>query len=95
MHILSIIRIIGILIMCFSGTMLIPAFVALIYGDGGGKAFMQAFALSLTVGMLLWWPCHHHKQELRSRDGFLIVVAFWFVLGGLAPCHCYYLIHLI
>ena len=84
MHILSIIRIIGILIMCFSGTMLIPAFVALIYGDGGGKAFMQAFALSLTVGMLLWWPCHHHKQELRSRDGFLIVVAFWFVLGGLA-----------
>ena len=53
MHILSIIRIIGILIMCFSGTMLIPAFVALIYGDGGGKAFMQAFALSLTVGMLL------------------------------------------
>ncbi|MBF0752329.1 MULTISPECIES: TrkH family potassium uptake protein [unclassified Pasteurella] len=84
MHILSIIRIIGILVMCFSGTMLIPAFVALIYGDGGGKAFMQAFVLSLTVGSLLWWPCHHHKQELRSRDGFLIVVAFWFVLGGLA-----------
>ncbi|OOF55325.1 potassium transporter [Rodentibacter genomosp. 2] len=84
MHILSIIRIIGILVMCFSCAMLIPAFVALIYGDGGGKAFMQAFALSLTVGTLLWWPCHHHKQELRSRDGFLIVVAFWFVLGGLA-----------
>ena len=70
--------------MCFSGTILIPAFVALIYGDGGGKAFMQAFMLSLTAGTLLWWPCHHHKQELRSRDGFLIVVAFWFVLGGLA-----------
>ena len=84
MHILSIIRIIGILVMCFSGTILIPAFVALIYGDGGGKAFMQAFMLSLTAGTLLWWPCHHHKQELRSRDGFLIVVAFWFVLGGLA-----------
>ena len=84
MHILSIIRIIGILIICFSGTMLIPAFIALIYGDGGGKAFIQAFTFSLTVGVLLWWPCHHYKQELRSRDGFLIVVAFWFVLGGLA-----------
>lgn len=70
MHILSIIRIIGILIMCFSGTMLIPAFVALIYGDGGGKAFMQAFVLSFTVGTLFWWPCHHHKQELRSRRFF-------------------------
>ena len=84
MHILSIIRIIGILVMCFSGTMLVPAFVALIYGDGGGKAFMQAFMLSLTAGTLLWWPCHHYKQELRSRDGFLIVVAFWLVLGSLA-----------
>ena len=81
MHILSIIRIIGILIMCFSGTMLIPAFVALIYGDGGGKAFMQAFALSLTVGILLWWPCHHHKQELRSRDGFLIVAGILVCFG--------------
>ncbi len=50
MHILSIIRIIGILVMCFSGTMLIPAFVALIYGDGGGKAFMQAFYVELDSG---------------------------------------------
>lgn len=84
MHILSIIRIIGILVMCFSCTMLVPAFVALIYDDGGGAAFMRAFAISLGVGVLLWWPCHHHKQELRSREGFLIVVLFWFVLGGLA-----------
>lgn len=84
MHILSIIRIIGILVMCFSCTMLVPAFVALIYYDGGGAAFMRAFAISLGVGVLLWWPCHHHKQELRSREGFLIVVLFWFVLGGLA-----------
>ncbi|HDR0714318.1 TPA: potassium transporter KefA, partial [Pasteurella multocida] len=43
MRILSIIRIVGILVMCFSLTMLAPAFVALLYGDGGGKAFMQTF----------------------------------------------------
>ncbi|OOF71378.1 TrkH family potassium uptake protein [Rodentibacter caecimuris] len=84
MHILSIVRIIGILIMCFSATMLVPAIVALIYGDGGGKAFLQAFVLSFTTGVLLWLPCRHNKQELRSREGFLIVVAFWVVLGSLA-----------
>ncbi|APB79150.1 TPA: potassium transporter [Pasteurella multocida] len=83
MRILSIIRIVGILVMCFSLTMLAPAFVALLYGDGGGKAFMQTFVMSAIVGMLLWWPCHHHKEELRSRDGFLIVVAFWLVLGSI------------
>ena len=56
---------------------------ALFMSDGGGKGLCKLLHC-LTVGMLLWWSCHHHKQELRSRDGFLIVVAFWFVLGGLA-----------
>ncbi|GJJ80096.1 Trk system potassium uptake protein TrkH [Pasteurella canis] len=83
MRILSIIRIIGILVMCFSITMLAPAFVALLYGDGGGKAFVQTFVMSSIVGLSLWWSCHHHKEELRSRDGFFIVVAFWIVLGSL------------
>ncbi|AKD39064.1 hypothetical protein I926_08760 [Pasteurella multocida subsp. multocida OH4807] len=83
MRILSIIRIVGILVMCFSITMLAPAFVALLYGDGGGKAFVQTFVMSSIVGLSLWWPCHHHKEELRSRDGFFIVVAFWIVLGSL------------
>lgn len=63
--------------------MLAPAFVALLYGDGGGKAFVQTFVMSSIVGLSLWWPCHHHKEELRSRDGFFIVVAFWIVLGSL------------
>ena len=84
MHILSILRIIGILVMCFSSTMLLPAIVALIYGDGGGRAFMESFAISCSAGALLWWFCHNHKHELRSREGFLIVVAFWVVLGSLA-----------
>ena len=84
MHILAIIRIVGILIMCFSVTMLLPAFVALVYGDGGGKAFFQSFLLSLLMGGVLWWSCRTHKAELRSREGFLIVVAFWAVLGSLA-----------
>ncbi|NBI43025.1 potassium transporter [[Haemophilus] felis] len=63
--------------------MLIPAFIALLYGDGGGKAFLQAFFMSSIIGIFLWWTCHKHKEELRARDGFLIVVAFWLVLGTL------------
>ncbi|MBN6077618.1 TrkH family potassium uptake protein [Aggregatibacter actinomycetemcomitans] len=83
MHFLSILRIVGILVMCFSCTMLLPAFVALLYGDGGGKAFIQSFVISAIAGVILWWACHHHKEELRSREGFLIVVAFWVVMGSL------------
>ncbi|MDG6897513.1 potassium transporter [Actinobacillus delphinicola] len=81
MQILSVLRIVGILIMGFSGVMLIPASVALIYGDGGGKTFMESFAIFLALGVTLWWLCHNHKEQLRARDGFLIVVAFWVVMG--------------
>lgn len=83
MQFLSIIRIVGILVMCFSFTMLVPAFVALIYGDGGGTSFLEAFVLNFSVGTVLWWLCRHYKHELRSREGFLIVVLFWVVLGSL------------
>ncbi len=81
MQVLSVLRIVGILIMGFSGVMLIPASVALIYGDGGGRTFMTSFAIFLALGATLWWLCHNHKEQLRARDGFLIVVAFWLVLG--------------
>ncbi|MDY4594287.1 MAG: TrkH family potassium uptake protein [[Pasteurella] aerogenes] len=96
MHILSIVRIVGILVMCFSVTMLVPAFVALLYGDGGGKSFMQAFAISLVAGALLWWWSRQHKEELRSREGFLIVVLFWTVLGllGAIPFMLFDMTHL-
>lgn len=83
MQLASIIRIVGILVMCFSFTMLLPALVALLYGDGGGRAFLQAFLLNFSVGTLLWWFCRNEKSELRSREGFLIVVLFWIVLGVL------------
>ncbi len=84
MHLRSIIRIMGILVMCFSLTMLVPALVALIYGDGEGTTFVKSFFISIAIGFSLWWSCRRNKDELRSREGFLIVVAFWFVLGCIA-----------
>lgn len=84
MHILSILRIVGILVTCFSSTMLIPAFVALIYGDGGGKVFVLSFFYNLSAGVGLWWLCREHKASLRSREGVLIVTMFWVLLSLMA-----------
>lgn len=83
MQFFSILRIMGVLMMSFSFTMLVPAGVALIYGDGGGRAFIEAFLLNFSVGLVLWWFCRQHKNELRAREGFLLVVLFWVVLGSL------------
>lgn len=79
----SIIRIVGILTSLFSVTMLPPALVSLIYKDGGGSAFTAAFLVIFLTGVLLWYPVRNEKDELKSREGFIIVVAFWIVLGSL------------
>ncbi|TKB46977.1 potassium transporter [Ferrimonas sediminicola] len=80
----SIVRIIGLLVMLFSLTMVPPALVAVIYKDGEGATFMQALVISLLIGLAAWYPNRHLKEELKAREGFLIVVLFWTVLGSIA-----------
>ncbi len=74
-------KILGLLLMVFSVTMLPPALVALIYGDGGGMPFIYAFLVILSAGTLIWLPVFRVNEELRLRDGFLVVVLFWVALG--------------
>ncbi|KFK92882.1 MULTISPECIES: Trk system potassium transporter TrkH [unclassified Serratia (in: enterobacteria)] len=82
MHFRAITRIVGLLVILFSGTMFIPGLVALIYRDGAGRAFSQTFFVAVTIGLMLWWPNRKQKNELKPREGFLIVVLFWTVLGS-------------
>ncbi|MGK4332095.1 Trk system potassium transporter TrkH [Lonsdalea quercina] len=82
MHLRAITRIVGLLVILFSGTMFIPGLVALIYRDGAGKAFTQTFIAALIIGLVLWFPNRKHRHELKAREGFLIVVLFWTVLGS-------------
>lgn len=75
-------RITAILLMIFSTTMLPPILVDLWYGGDTTPAFLQGMALSLSVGALVWWPVRNHRGELKTRDGFLVVVLFWAVLSA-------------
>ncbi|AWH88773.1 Trk system potassium transporter TrkH [Limnobaculum parvum] len=82
MHFRTITRIVGLLVILFSGLMVVPGIVALIYRDGAGSAFTQTFVVAIIIGLFLWFPNRHQKKELKSREGFLIVVLFWTVLGS-------------
>lgn len=53
MHFRSITRIVGLLVILFSVTMIIPGIVALIYRDGAGRAFSQTFIVALIIGLML------------------------------------------
>ena len=65
----------------FSLTMFPPMLISFIYQENNAEPFADAFLLIFTIGLLLWAPVRHAKQDLRTRDGFLVVVLFWLVLG--------------
>ncbi len=74
-------RILGLLLMVFSLTMLPPALIGMWYADGAVMSFLYAFAFTIVTGVICWFPVMHVKKELRLRDGFVVVVMFWTVLG--------------
>lgn len=81
MHLTLTVKILGLLLMVFSLSMLPSIGVSLVMKDSAQHAFIAGFLITLTAGFLMWLPTRHARKELRTRDGFLITVMFWVVLG--------------
>lgn len=81
MHYALIAKILGLLLMVFSLTMIPPVLVAWIYQDNGEVPFLTSFGITFALGLFLWLPFFRAGGELQSRDGFLVVTLFWTVLG--------------
>jgi len=81
MHSKIILKVFGLLLMVYSISLLPPVMVAAIYQDGGLYAFISVLLGVLFTGLLIWYPVRNYSKELKIRDGFLIVVMFWTVLG--------------
>lgn len=84
MQIKTILRLLGILLMIFSLSMLTPLVINLIFHETLWTPFLSAFALTFFTGLLLWFVFRHEQQDLKTRDGFLIVSLFWLVLSFFA-----------
>ncbi|MDD9851436.1 MAG: TrkH family potassium uptake protein [Gammaproteobacteria bacterium] len=82
MHSPAVLRILGVLLIMFSGSQVPPLAVSLLFADGAHLAFAAAFAVTLGAGLACWLPVRRCKHELRYRDGFLVVVMFWTVLAA-------------
>ena len=81
MNAAMIFRILGILLMLFSFTHLVPLAVSIVYHDGEYMAFLLSFLITFIVGLIIWVPVYHVRRELKTRDGFLVTSLFWTVLG--------------
>ncbi|MDI5935407.1 TrkH family potassium uptake protein [Halomonas kalidii] len=81
MSLRMILRILGLLLMLFSLTMMPPILVSLLFRDGLWQAFAIAIAITVLTGAVMYLPNRGARKELRTRDGFLIAALFWSVLG--------------
>jgi trk system potassium uptake protein TrkH len=82
MHPALIVRILGVLLMGYSIIALIPpVLVSFIYSDGAHLAFIFPFLITFICGASLWMVSRHRRDDLRTRDGFIITALFWTVLG--------------
>ncbi len=81
MRLRAIQKILGLLLSVFSLTLLPPLVISIFADDGATGAFAFAIAATLVAGLALFLPVRKLKGDLKLRDGFLVVVLFWLVLG--------------
>lgn len=89
MHFTIISKVLGLLLMLFSLTLLPPILVSLHYQDHTYGSFVTAFGITFITGLLAWLPVYRVKKELRTRDGFLVTALFWIVLGAFGALPLY------
>ncbi len=75
-----VIRVLGMIILVFGLTMLVPLAVSWIMDDGAQAAYDEAILVTVASGLLLAGATRRTKGDLSVRDGFLMVVLVWTVL---------------
>jgi trk/ktr system potassium uptake protein len=78
---LVILRIVGLLLMLYSTTVIPAILISIYYADGALMPFVDTLLLSISCGLFLWFPVRRQKNDLKLRDGFIVVVLFWLGLG--------------
>jgi trk system potassium uptake protein len=83
-RLLPVSRVLGLMLMLFSITYLMPIAASLIYHDGTTVDFVAAMAIALGTGCALWLATLRYARELRPRDGFLLVTFAWVLMAAIA-----------
>lgn len=81
---LTVVHALGLMLVIFSITYLIPIVASLIYDDGTLIDFLLAMMATMVVGILMWLLTRRYKGELSIRHGYLLVVAMWTAMPAVA-----------
>ncbi|NNM00797.1 MAG: potassium transporter, partial [Gammaproteobacteria bacterium] len=74
-------KILGTLLGLFSFTLVPPLLISWWTRDGATDAFAIGAAAIAIAGFALAVPVRNTREDLKLRDGFIVVVLFWVVLG--------------
>jgi len=81
---LPVINVLGRLMAFFSLAYVIPIICSLVFADGLAADFVYAMAFTFVAGLLMYAFTRRHYRELKSRDGFVLVVAAWAQMAAVA-----------
>lgn len=79
-----VLHVMGMMLLFFGVTYLMPIVTSIIYNDGELIDFIDAMVFCFLVGFGLWWLTRHFKRELQARDGFLLVTLAWVMMAAIA-----------
>ncbi len=84
LRLLPVLHVLGLMLMFFSVTYLLPIAASLFADDGTWIDFVDAMAVSFCVGALTTIFTRRYKRELKPRDGFLLVTLAWMLMAAIA-----------
>lgn len=81
------VHIMGLLLLCNGGFMLLAALVSGIYQDGVTLDIAMAAIVTLLVGMMAMFYTRGHRKEVKRKEGYIIVTFGWIImsLSGVLP----------
>ncbi len=78
--ILPVFAILGVIVMVFAATMLVPLGVAWFGDEIALWAYKIGIATTFGCGALMWLVSRRYRRELQPRDGVMLVSAVWTML---------------
>lgn len=82
--IFPVLRVLGLLLMCFSATYVLPIVWSLAARDHEHWDFLLAMTINFAAGFGLWLMTRHARRDIHPREGFLLVTLSWLLMGATA-----------
>ena len=82
-------RVLGLLLLMFGGTMAVPALASYWLEDGVFGVYPVTMGLTWACGVVLWWFARNERRELQARHGIILVAFVWMVFPLFAALPLY------